>query len=178
MSQHTTGMSRRRAMALASASIAGVALPSWPMAAVAAVEPVAPLVPVVRNPLISEGLSQLFRNRECWLRKHWNQYLCDVEGYRTVPDVGGINSRRWYFELMVSQVVRTVPATQKDREVKEYAHRLVLALLADFPEVPWWEDVAAKLEKCCAWHAAGGDLPQRSKSHQDPEPDHSLMRPG
>lgn len=39
MSQQTTGMSRRRAIALASASIAGAALPSWPEAAVAAVEP-------------------------------------------------------------------------------------------------------------------------------------------
>ena len=57
------------------------------------------------------------------------------------------------------QVVRTVPATQKDREIKEYAHTLVLALLADFPEVPWWPKIAAELEKCRAWHAAGGISP-------------------
>jgi hypothetical protein len=163
MPKKTTGISRRRAITLASATIAGVALPSWATVATAA-----PIAPVVDDPLIGDGLSQLFRHRDWWLRKHWYHYLAEVAEYRGVanPDVRRINFERWFFEMKLSQVVRTVPETQPDRDVKDYAHRLVLALLADFREVPWRHEVAASLEKCRSWGLTGGISPNDREAFQ------------
>jgi len=152
--RHRIGISRRKALAAATAAVAGGVLPSWPDVSVASINqamPVvtalAPLTRVWRDDAFELGLSRSFRNKESFLWRKWSRYLRDVEPSRSVPDENWVNFRRWYVHMWLTSVAGMVPKTENDHEVLRVAFRMIDELLGDLSEVPWCEDALAKLHE-------------------------------
>jgi len=104
------------------------------------------------------GLSSSFRFWYPRLKSAWYRYLRDAEPCRSAlpADAWEINVHRRMLESKLEYIVRFVPETDEDLIVRDYAHRMVMALLGDLPEIPWRRDLLESLRRCRAIGEAGG----------------------
>jgi hypothetical protein len=145
MAKTKSGISRRNALALTSATVAAAALPKMPaLAAICEPEMVMPPMKQVVGRL---GVSRAFRMTEGRMWANWRAYLREV-GQTHHDDIPRwVNFRRWYLTMLLSGDAHLEPETYSDREVLKVVHRMGEELLAHRPDVPWRECVKAELLK-------------------------------
>ena len=168
MAVQRDGISRREAMTLTSAAVAGAMVPAAAIAAVPIVAKPTPVIPpltnVWRSKAFYEGLSPYFRISHRWLWKHWTQYSKRSELHGWPDTASNLNYERWWHgEWMLNVAVRT-PQSDSEREVMRLAFRMIDEVLADKPEIPWRADMLARLLDARARGAAMGLGPEHPKS--------------
>lgn len=151
-----SGVSRRQVIAFGAASAFGAVLPAWPYDAFAMVNPIANPAPDIGEPPRLNGLSPSIRFWYSRVVGAWRHYLRELDELRGIahPETFFINVQRRILEPKIEYLSRMVPETEDDRLAWSFTVKIVRALLADFPNVPWRPDLLASLTQCQFRNAA------------------------
>lgn len=162
-----TSITRRKALTLAGAALSSATLPVGTFALATPVAEIAPAILPPLAPLVwrQRNLSVSLRNGHRRLWPKWLNYMRSVERHRHPSDEDSdrqcsINFSRWYLNMWLRSVCATEPETMDDGEVLRFAAAMLEELLADFPDVPWRQDVLDKALEVRARAIAHGYAPE------------------